>query len=160
MYIDTLEFCANCGQKSSKSTQQPTSNSFWNANEKYVVLAGKFSWVLLILYVIWTLFFNVIFNDGVGEVIWGLIRIALIIGISSIFLKDFVAKCIAKDWYFLVNDVIIIADYRIPKMLFYSIILTIFAYGWGSLLVLIVAIVVIFVGPEKVVWKVEHSVNV
>lgn len=172
-------YCPNCGfeiasnkpgaptmpEKSlhQRDTSKP-SDSTWKSLEDWVVLGGEFSWILfaisIIIRIISTVTNGILPSGtkGLGFVIWSSLSIAISVYLGVMFIKPFAEKCKAKDWYFLVNDVVTIGDYRIPKMLILGIALQIFSY-WGGSLVLIVAILIIILGPEKVNWKVSNPIQ-
>ena len=156
-------------------------NDTWSSIEKWVALAGKFSWVWLLIQILigfiavlgylaaiaaWTIqiealaptdLFYAEFTAAkaqlVGQVVWYFIGVAVSLAAIIIFVRPFAAKCGERDWDFLVNDVIVIAGYRIPKMLILGVVLEIFTQGYGGLLVLIPVLLILFLGPVPVQWK-------
>ena len=67
--------------------------------------------------------------------------------------KIYAQKCKEKDWSFLVNDVLVIGSFRIPKMLAYGIIMCFFTYGTAIILIVAPALLIIFMGPEEFSWS-------
>ncbi len=160
-------------------------NDTWSSIEKWVALAGKFSWIWLLVQVLIGLiavigYFALIAAyqaqldalvstdifyaeflaqwtaakaQLVGQVVWYFISVVITLAALIIFVRPFAIKCGERDWEFLVNDVIVIAGYRIPKMLILGVVLEIFTQGYGGLLVLIPVLLILFLGPVPVQWK-------
>ncbi|MHA1746336.1 MAG: hypothetical protein ACTSWW_10080 [Promethearchaeota archaeon] len=156
-------------------------NDTWSSIEKWVALAGKWSWVWLLLQVVIGLIGTILAIAAIavwsaqiallvptdlfyaeytaarakliGEVVWYFIGVAISLAALILFVRPFAKKCGERDWGFLVNDVIVIAGYRIPKMLILGVVLEIFTQGYGGLLVLIPVLLILFVGPVPVQWK-------
>ena len=160
-------------------------NDTWSSIEKWVALAGKFSWVWLLLQIVIGLFITIaafapiaflqvqidalVTTDALYElylaplaaakaqyvraIVWYFIGAAVSITALIIFILPFAHKCGERDWEFLVNDVVVIAGYRIPKMLILGVVLEIFTQGYGGLLVLIPVLLILFLGPVPVQWK-------
>lgn len=138
-----------------KSREDPS----WKSLEKWVSLGGQFSWVLFVIWIIVRLISIIVLGivpdtrvKGWFYVFWGFLSITVIIYLGITFLKPFAIKCKEKDWSYLVNDVIVFDIYRIPKMLVLGLVLLIFS-SWGSSLVILVSLFIIFMGPEEVQWK-------
>lgn len=92
---------------------------------------------------------------GVAYGIW-LIICAILIGILTLFIVKprFSDKCASKDWDFLLNDVLVIGNVRIPWMLIIGIIIEILGlWWWGGLAILIPMIFLLVAGPKPYNWK-------
>jgi len=152
-------------------TPQPNTNDTWSKIENIVSIMGKWSWVLILIEILVSLagvayafslisMYGSLFWQYAGlyafELIWFFIAIIIdLVIIVAYVIRVFAKKCGEKDWNFLVNDVFVFGSVRIPKMVFWWIILAIFTNFYGSLLGLIPTILIIFLGPEKVQWKKE-----
>ncbi len=90
----------------------------------------------------------------VGGFVWAILGGVISLFLAGIFIKPFAIGCSNKDWAGLLNDVWIFGKKQVPKMLVVGILLEIFSDGWGGLLVLIPAIVIIILGPVKHQWDV------
>ena len=88
--------------------------------------------------------------SATGNLAWGIISTILEILLSWFWVKPkFSDKCVARDWDGLLDDVLLLGEFRIPWMLVMGILLEIFGYGWIGLTVLGPAIVIIFFGPRQ-----------
>ncbi|MCF2141882.1 MAG: zinc ribbon domain-containing protein [Candidatus Lokiarchaeota archaeon] len=147
-----------------------TNVNVWNTIEKYVVFVGKWSWLVLIGNVLTYLIIGIISivtgvavnrtlgtNTGgatIGTGIWMIIG-AILTGVFLYFIVlPFSKKIEAKNYTFLVNDVIILGKLRIPRMLFWGIVIEIFSQGWGGLFILVPALCICFLGPAYMRWRV------
>src|SRR5271157_3411335 len=85
-----------------------------------------------------------------GIITWSFIRglACLIITVVYVY-KPITAACKKRDWEFLFNDIYNFGKFRMPKMLFFGILLEVFSYGYAGVLVLVPAMLLIFVGPAK-----------
>ncbi|UYP45937.1 hypothetical protein NEF87_002222 [Candidatus Lokiarchaeum ossiferum] len=176
--IDGVQFCQQCGfQVNQKSLEKPiegnvtaTNNSptttttaspnynpsTWNTLEPFISLAGKLSWILIVLNIIVSIIVaavNLAEYGYVGAFVWAIIGGAISLALAGIFIKPFAIMCGKKDWEGLINDVWKFGKYRVPKMLVLGIILEIFTDGWGGLLVLIPAVLILILGPVKHQWE-------
>jgi len=136
---------------SKKSTPKSGNDSTWNSLEEIISIGGWLSWFLLMLAALVLIVQVILYFIG-GSVFWGIWYI-----FSALFLvytiitygKIYSEKCKAKDWKFLMTDIITIGKYRIPKMLAYGVLLFIFSQGWGGFLVYVTAFLIYFLSPEK-----------
>lgn len=155
----------------------------WKNLEPWISRAGEWSWILVIVSSIIGLIVSIVgfasglsawnnYQDAIAGyedlfpytgaemgtivfgLIWAIISILITIVVAAIFIKPFAQRCKARDWEGLLNNVFVIAGYRIPKMLVLGIVLEIFTDFWGGLLVLIPAILILLIGPIKHQWKV------
>lgn len=86
-------------------------------------------------------------------VIWGVFLIILAVVIIK---PKFSNQCGAKDWDALYDWVLNLGKLRMPWMLIWGIIITIFGFwGWGGILIIVPACLLLFAGPKKYDWKKE-----
>lgn len=168
-------------QKEKKTkTKKKGGNPNWKKIEDYVSLIGKWAWLILvingIIYIIagiWGLSWTSVaastatsvgvYSYVAGDIayltatyVWYIIGGIITIVIAILIIKRrFSDYCAAKDWDHLLNDVLIVSNYRIPWMLIFGIVLTIFSQWWGGLSVLVPALLLIFWGPKEYQWKVK-----
>lgn len=168
------KFCPNCGfdltegEASAKptptsshvksGTYQNTNENVWKTIEKYVVFAGQYSWVFIVINIIVYLITALGAIIGLNFVglwvgIWMLISILISGAILIFWVFPFSKKIAQHDYAYLINNVILFGKLRVPKMLLIGIILEIFTQGWGGLLVLIPALCICFLGPEFMRWR-------
>ncbi len=160
-------------KKSARPKKQAGSNDIWTTLEPIIVdWVGKYAWPILILLSIVILGFSLLetipvillsveFGSPIipetGELVWSITSAIFVILLAWFWVKPkFSDKCVARDWDFLLDDVLVLGGYKIPWMLFMGIILEIFGYGWIGLVVLGPAIIIIFFGPRQPYnWKVH-----
>ncbi|MHA1520378.1 MAG: hypothetical protein ACTSRK_09360 [Promethearchaeota archaeon] len=165
--------CSKCGfelDKGQNSVDYKNTNvNVWETIEKYVVLAGKYAWIFLLInmiaYIIAgisTIVVTVATSKATGisasfgllwTGIWMILGAIISGALLYFFVLPFSKKIVAKDYAYLVNDVILFGKIRVPKMLLIGIILEIFSQGWGGLFVLIPAICICFLGPVYMNWR-------
>ena len=140
------------------SEEKPTSAEWQHAN--WVSQLGKWVWILgLISGVVDILvalyFFNpLFFGFGIPTAIWYIICGVIAIIISFAIIKPKVSdKCAQKDWDHFYNWVWKLGNFRFPFVLFWGIILEIFGYYWGGLPVILIAVMIIFLGPKEYKWS-------
>ena len=155
------------GQAGTTYAYENTNVNTWNTIENAVVFAGKFSWILVIInviaYIITAIANFVAIAAAVAADIplpipvitpvWYLIGAVASVAFSIIFVLPFSKRVANREWHFLVNDVIIIGNIRVPKMIIIGIIVEIFGQGWGGLFVLLPAILICFLGPAYMQWR-------
>jgi hypothetical protein len=94
---------------------------------------------------------------GAGISFWNVI--ASIVGIViAVFIirPKFSKPCGEKDWDALYGWTLKLGGAYVPWMFIWGILLFLFGwYGWGALVVLLPAIMLIWFGPEKYDWKAE-----
>ena len=141
------------------SEQKPTPAEWQHAN--WVSQLGKWAWLLGLIsgvidiiaglyYTLNPFFFGFLIGTGIWWIISGIISI--IISFAIIRPKVSV-KCTQKDWDHFYNWVWKLGSFRFPFVLFWGIILEIFGYYWGGLPVILVAIMLIFLGPKEYKWS-------
>jgi len=86
---------------------------------------------------------------------WAIIGAIILIFISFAIIKPkFSKKCAEQDWESLYGWTLPLGGTKIPWMLIWGIIFTIFSwYYWGGLFVLLPAILLIFMGPRTYNWS-------
>ncbi|MHA2281828.1 MAG: hypothetical protein ACXAC5_13375 [Promethearchaeota archaeon] len=86
--------------------------------------------------------------------IWQIISGSIAILISLfIILPKFSLKCSKKDWDSLLNWVWKLGNIRLPWMLVWGVLVGIFGWGYGGVLIIVPALVLIFAYPTKYEWK-------
>ena len=86
-------------------------------------------------------------------VIWGAFLIILAVAIIKPKFSD---KCGAKDWDALYDWVLNLGKLRMPWMLIWGAIITIFGlWAWGGVLIIVPACLLLFAGPKDYNWKKE-----
>jgi len=87
--------------------------------------------------------------------IWYIIGAIILIFISFAIIKPkFSSKCAEKDWEALYGWTLALGGIKIPWMLIWGIIFTLFSwYYWGGLFVLLPAILLLFMGPRTYNWS-------
>lgn len=158
-------------KKSARPKKPASSNDIWKTLEPIIVdWVGKYAWLILILIPLVILVITlattipvllVALGVGVpiipetGTLVWSITSAIFEILLAWFWVKPkFSDKCVARDWNFLLDDVLVLGGYKIPWMLVMGIILEVFGYGWIGLVVLGPAIVIIFFGPRQPYnWK-------
>ncbi|MFW9773030.1 MAG: hypothetical protein ACFFFB_21925 [Candidatus Heimdallarchaeota archaeon] len=86
--------------------------------------------------------------------IWNMIWGVIIAILAFVIIKPkFSNKCAEKDWDSLYGWVLNLGKLRFPWMLFWGAFIEIFGFwGWGGLMILIPAFVLLFAGPKKYEW--------
>ncbi|HME53319.1 MAG TPA: hypothetical protein VKM55_13940 [Candidatus Lokiarchaeia archaeon] len=144
------------------------SSKNWESMENIVVGLGTWSWLVVLaaaildialgFYYLWWfgiftlgLGFGGLLGYTAGLYIWYIIAGAIELVLLFIYvLKTFVPKIKAKDWNFLLSDSIFAPKF--PKMLFFGILLFVFAPGMyyvGGILVVIPALLIMFAAPKS-----------
>lgn len=139
-----------------KSTPRSGDDSTWKSLENIISFVGKFSWIILAI-IAFFLILGAIINF-LGDIIgWGIVQlvgVAIMAYLVWTYGKIYSKKCKEKDWSFLVNDVLVIGSFQMPKMLAYGIVVAFITYGTGVILIVLPALLIIFAGPEEFSWKV------
>lgn len=139
-----------------KSTPRSGDDSTWKSLEDIISFVGKFSWIILAIIAIWLIIGAII--NFLGDIIgWGIIQlvgVAIMAYLVWTYGKIYSQKCKEKDWSFLVNDVLVIGSFQMPKMLAYGIVVAFITYGTGVIFIVLPALLIIFAGPEEFSWKV------
>jgi len=146
------------------SNEESSSTKTGWEHSSWVSMLGKWAWVVGlvsgIVLVIWgiivvaTLAIIPFGFLAMGPAIWYIISGIIAILISFAIIKPKVSnKCDQKDWDHFYNWVLKLGNFRFPFVLFWGIILEIFGLWWGGIPVIIVAIMLIFLGPKKYKWS-------
>lgn len=169
------KICEKCGYDTSQTviqkekTQKASSgegNPNWENIESFVTILGKWAWVIVIIngafYIFWGIYWLIIGLSFPPLIfvspfdIWNIIGGIAVIILAIIIVKPrFSNKCAAKDWDYLLNDVLTLGNLRIPWMLIWGIIIQILGNWWGGLPILIPAILLIFMGPKPYDWTTD-----
>ncbi|MFO8020385.1 MAG: hypothetical protein R6U96_17320 [Promethearchaeia archaeon] len=171
-------------KKKPKKKKEEKAHSMWDMLKDYVILVGKWAWVIClingIIYIIggiWGLsWLGVLQGEAAAseygeyaltsaqadinyltaQYIWYVIGGIITIIFSYFYVKKrFSDKCADEDWDYLYNDVLTLGDFRIPWMLIFGILFEIFGQWWGGIPILFPAIVLLFFGPKEYQWKVS-----
>ncbi|MBN2157586.1 MAG: hypothetical protein JW776_16180 [Candidatus Lokiarchaeota archaeon] len=158
------------------SKKSSGSSSTWDTLEPIVTFAGKWAWIYGIIagviYIItailsiravniakewWSLYgVGPYTGPGYGVAVWQFINAAVLIVVSILWVRPkFSVPCGEKEWEKLLSDVLVLGNVQIPWMLIMGVLLEIFGYGWGGLVVLVCALLIIFLGPRKFEWNVK-----
>ncbi|MGB5910280.1 MAG: hypothetical protein WBH31_03690 [Promethearchaeia archaeon] len=133
---------------------------------------GKWAWIVVLIngiidvsYYAWVLFVNIAWNATmpsylhrplffpIWSMLWGVVIIIIAVAIIK---PKFSNKCAAKDWDALYDWVLNLGKLRMPWMLVWGVIITIFGmWGWAGILILVPAFLLLFAGPKKYNWKKE-----
>lgn len=138
-----------------KSAPRSRDDNTWKSFEEIISFVGKFSWIILAI-IAFILIIGAIFSfiaDGIVLGIYNLISVAIMAYLVWTYGKIYAAKSKEKDWSFLVNDVLVIGSFQLPKMLAYGIVISIFTYGTAVILIVAPALLIIFIGPEEFNWS-------
>ena len=129
----------------------------------WVSQVGKWAWVWVmvngIINLIWGIYLIAVWSGIpfggflVGQGVWLLICGIVALAVGFIIIRPKFSKvCANQNWDALYDWVIVLGGARIPWMLIWAIVPTIFGY-WGGALLWIVFIMLIFLGPRKYDWK-------
>ncbi len=176
------KICEKCGYESKTKAKPKTkekekevkpkvkeeAHPNWPSVENFVSELGKWAWIIGIIdgiiYLIWGFVwlgqilalvaqYPNILTYLPGVEIWYIVGGIVTIVFSFIIIKPrFSDKCAARDWDYLLNDVLQIGDVRIPWMLIWGILIEVFGQWWGGLPILIPALLLIFMGPKPYNW--------
>ena len=138
-----------------KSVPRTRDDSTWKSLEDIISFLGKFSWIILAIIAIGLIIAAIVsfIASGFFAGIWNLISVAMMAYLVWTYGKIYAQKCKEKDWSFLVNDVLVIGSFQMPKMLAYGIVISIFTYGTAIILIVAPALLIIFMGPEEFNWS-------
>ena len=136
---------------SKKPTPRSGNDSTWKSLEDIIAFVGRFSWIILAFIAVILIISAILSFIGSGIVlgIWNLLSVAIMAYLIWTYGKVYSQKSKEKDWSFLVNDVLVIGSIQIPKMLAYGIVICIFTYGTGIILIVLPALLTMFMGPEE-----------
>ena len=112
----------------------------WSKTESTVLKAGKFAWIVPLIYgslvvvegIFWIIaspaFNQLLFGlyNPLVRAIWLTIVGVILILTALLYIKPrFSDKCAAKEWEFIVNDIVALRVLRIPKWLIFGLIIII-----------------------------------
>ena len=142
-----------------KMTEQPPVKPEWQ-HTSLVSGLGKWAWIAGLINGIIEMIFGIyllaLFGGfgsltGVGYIIGAII---LIFVSFAIIKPKFSSKCAEKDWEALYGWTLALGGTKIPWMLIWGIIFTLFSwYYWGGIFVLLPAILLLFTGPRPYNWS-------
>ncbi|NHJ26390.1 MAG: hypothetical protein EAX89_17560 [Candidatus Lokiarchaeota archaeon] len=151
-------------EEKSTPAAKPVKTEWQHAS--WVSQLGKWAWIWGIINglidVIWGLYSVFVLAlipygygvYGMGTGIWLIISGIIAVFISFVIIKPKVSnKCVQKDWDHFYNWVWKLGSFRFPFVLFWGIVLEVFGYGWGGVPVIIIAIMLIFLGPKEYKWS-------
>ena len=149
----------------SESQSKPSTSGTWQFASlvsnlgKWAWIAGLINGIVEIIVALYTIGWGIAlspFGGGlIGTGVWYIIGAVILIFISfAIIRPKFSNKCANQDWEALYSWTLSLGNTKIPWMLIWGIIFTIFSwYYWGGILVLLPAILLIFVGPRPYNWS-------
>ena len=152
-----------------ESKPKPSTPGSWQY-ESLVSVLGKWAWIFGLINGIIEIISGIYLLSieltalsvlgGYGYVpsfigIWYIIGAVILIFLSfAIIRPKFSNKCAERDWEALYAWTLNLGGTKIPWMLIWGIIFTIFSwYYWGGIFVLLPAILLIFVGPRPYNWS-------
>jgi hypothetical protein len=139
----------------------------WNKYESFFSIVGQWAWIIILIDAIIYLFLGIwvlawggviwiVWAGGIAYGVWLIICAITTAALAILIVKPrFSDKCASKDWNFILNDVVVLGNIRIPLMLIFGIILEVVGQWWGGLPILIPMIFLLFAGPKRYNWKVE-----
>ena len=139
-----------------KSAPKTRDDSTWKSLENVIAFVGRFSWIILAIIAFFLIILAILnfIGDIIGGGIFKLVGVAIMAYLVWTYGRIYAQKSKEKDWSFLVNDVLVIGSFRIPKMLAYGLVVCIFSYGFGVILIVLPALLIMYMGPEEFNWKV------
>ncbi len=147
-------------EEKSTPAAKPVKTEWQHANwvselGKWVWLIGFIGGIAEIIYgLLWFLPLILFLPFAIGNLIWYIISGFIAIIISIAIIKPKVSnKCAQKDWDHFYNWVWKLGNFRFPFILFWGIILEIFGWGWAGIPVIIIAVMLIFLGPKQYQWS-------
>jgi len=162
------------GQPESKPAPEPepqksVASDTWDSLKDVVKIIGTWAWLVGLISGIVYILTGIVgvvtsqigysllgISYGIVSNIWHIISGAINIIIAlAIVLPRFSMKCKNEDWDFLLNDVLVLGNFRFPLMLLWGGLLAGFGYGWGGAAVLIPAFMLLFAGPKPYEWTTE-----
>lgn len=156
--------------KPTPSKKEPS--SLWETLEPIVIPLGRWAWVIAFLNglisIIWWfvtlgIWLPVLADPAIApfvpwfDIVWYiLVAIVEIIFAILILRPRFSNKFKEQDWDYLLNDVLVLGNFRFPWMFVWAIILTIFSWSyWGGAAVWFCSVILIFFGPKPYQWTKE-----
>ncbi|MBD3213406.1 MAG: hypothetical protein GF311_12430 [Candidatus Lokiarchaeota archaeon] len=157
------------GTEAPKPAPSKEPSSIWETLEPIVTIAGTWAWVIaalnglisiIMIFVTLSPWLPLLTNPLYAQFIpWATIVWYIIVAIVEVLFAiailrpRFSNKCKEQDWDYLLNDVLVLGNFRFPWMFVWAIILTIFSWSyWGGAAVWFCAFVIIFMGPKPYQW--------
>ncbi len=163
-----------------KKAEKESIKTVWQY-EKWVSIFGKWTWILVLiialLYFLATIYtissYTYLFigaklawesNNSSSTYyyvyefqpvwFWDIISPIILMYFAHNTLRSRFSKpCKEKDWNRLLDDVWIVGETRIPRMLIWFVITEIFGLGIAGMPIFIIAILLLYKGPQKYEWK-------
>ena len=130
---------------------------------KWAWIAGLINGILGLIFALWGIGVGVAaqallypyYTYNPFPEIWSIIGAAILIFISfAIIRPKFSSKCAEKDWEALYGWTLALGGTKVPWMLIWGIIFTLFSWlYWGGIFVLLPAILLLFMGPRPYNWS-------
>lgn len=153
-------------------SQKKAASDKWDSLKDIAKIIGVWAWLVgLINGIVYILLglVTVIFGGWGGSVVglgatagvtaesvWQIVGGSICIIVSLAFvLPRFSMKCKDEDWDYLLNDVMVLGNFRFPLMLLWGILLSVFGNGWGGIAVFVPAFILLFAGPKPYEWTVQ-----
>ncbi|UYP44316.1 hypothetical protein NEF87_000601 [Candidatus Lokiarchaeum ossiferum] len=154
--IINAENCKKCGYNSGKSKTDISYISekrlnLWKKIKPSIKWIGTYSWFFTSIFAFTFLIIGFI-RIFTRNSLWSFIFWGLAFGLSLYFLKPYSEKYKEEQWYYLVNDVWVLGNLRLPKLLILSLSIDILLLGFGGLITVIPIVLVIFLGPTPYHW--------
>jgi hypothetical protein len=147
-----------------KPAPKPSSGEWQYAS--WVSPLGKWAWIIGIISgiinIIWgvfglipaLVFFAILGIAVIWPSLWLIISGIIILLLSFAIIKPKVSnKCAENDWNHFHEWVWNLGGFRFPFVLFWGIIIELIGSWWGGIPVIIVAFMVIFLGPKPYKWS-------
>lgn len=144
--------------------KKPPVSTTWQ-HESFTSALGKWTWIItfisglinFIYGLYWTIYF-LGFPYGtlfIGYPLFELIAGILVMLISFAIIKPKISsKCASKDWDAIYNWHLKLGSFKLPWMLVWGIIISIFSwYYWGGVPIFILFILLYFMGPKEYKWS-------
>ena len=151
--------CRNCGFDSkSPSKELPIMQEkrlkLWKKIKSPVKFIGTYSWLIttIVAFIFLIIGFIRIFSRGS---FWSFIFWGIAFGLSLYYLKPYSEKYKEEQWYYILNDVWVLGNLRLPKLLVLTVVIDILLLGYGGLFSLIPILIVIFLGPLPMNWLIN-----
>jgi len=148
----------NANQKRSNKYSEITyeyENAIWRALSPHFPQFSRYiSMILLIGNLIFLFFAWFPFVNQPLPVLELIMLIGNLMIIGLYIQPFFVRYCVIEEYEKIINDAILIKNFRFPKCLFFGILTSIFDY-WFGLALLIPAIILVFLSPFPFQWKID-----
>ena len=173
--VVTEEHCPLCNYdiKSSQKISATLENEKGSSKEGYIqinlgsekwqkiepLIISSWSWLCLVTILIgiglWIFSFIRLFQFRFGRLIYFLLNSGALLLVAMYF-SLYNEKIHARNYHFLKNDAVTIGQIRIPKFLLVILGISIGLYWIGGILLLIPAILLIFLAPGQIQWRIDR----